>query len=181
MNIASLRGSIPDFGRDIRLNLENVLTEEGAPGLTRTQIFATALSCAYVVDSKELVQALLADGQLDDTVVEATRAAATIMAMNNVYYRSQHLLNDPELKNLPAKLRMTIFGRPGVPKLDFELMSFAISALAGCGQCLTAHLAELRKAGLSDVGAQSAIRIASVIRAADQALRIKDLSASIAG
>ena len=177
MNFAEVKNQIPDYGRDIRLNLESVLSDEGAPGLSRTQIWAVALACAYALSSTELVQAVLTDGQaaLDDATREASKAAATIMAMNNVYYRATHLMDDPELKKLPARLRMNVIGKPGIAKVDFEVMCFAVSALAGCGQCLTAHLNELRKVSLSDEGIQSALRIASVINAADRGLKIAAL------
>lgn len=170
MALNSVIDQIPDFGRDIRLNLENVLTEEGAPGLTAAQIDGTALACAFSLGTASLVAVL--SEKVTPEVLEASKSAATIMAMNNVYYRAQHLMEDEELKKLPAKLRMTVIGKPGIPKVDFELMSFAVSALAGCGQCLTSHLHELRKAGVSNEGAQSALRIASVLAAADRALRI---------
>lgn len=172
MTFSDVRNQIPDFGRDIRLNLESVLSEEGAPGLTRKQIYAVSLAASFALASPALVSSMLGEGQLDDALVEASKAAATIMAMNNVYYRSMHLMEDAELKKLPARLRMTVIGKHGIEKVDFELMCFAVSALAGCGQCLTAHLHELRKAGLSDEGAQSALRIASTLNAANSALKI---------
>lgn len=175
MSFAKVKEAIPDYGRDIRLNIESVLSEEGAPSLTKTQIFGVALAVSYSLGSKDLVEATLADGGLDDATVEGARSAATIMAMNNVYYRSMHLLEDPELRKLPARLRMNVIGKPGIPKLDFELMSLAVSAIAGCGQCLTAHVNELRKAGMTDEGIQSTLKIAAVLQAAKTALQIKDI------
>ncbi len=175
MTIEDLKSQIPDFGRDIRLNLDSVLSTEGAPGLTDQQIWGSALACAYALDSKDLVNALLnsSSGALnDDAYREAARGAATIMAMNNVYYRSTHLMNDEELRKLPTKLRMNIIGNPGIPKTDFEAMSLAVSAIAGCGQCLSAHAKVLKDAGVQPIGIQSLLRLASVLRAADQALRI---------
>ena len=73
----------------------------------------------------------------------AAKGAASIMAMNNVYYRSMHLIEDKEISKLPAKLRMNIIGKPGIPKVDFELMSLAVSAISGCGMCINAHIQEL--------------------------------------
>jgi len=179
MSMEKLKSIIPDYGRDIRLNLDSVLAEETAPGLDQGQIWAVALACAYSLGSKDLVEAVLGDGQshLDDATREAARGAATIMAMNNVYYRAMHLMEDDELKALPAKLRMNFIGKPGIDKVNFELMSFAISALAGCGQCLSSHLNEIRKAGVSSQGAQSALRIASVFQATDRVLKIIDSQA----
>lgn len=177
MTLNELRDLIPDYGRDIRLNLETVLNVEGAPGLSATQLWGSALACAYSLASKELIAVVIAEAKehLDPATQEASRSAATIMAMNNVYYRSTHLLGDEELKKMPARLRMNVIGKPGIPKLDFELMSFAVSALAGCGQCLTAHLHEIRKAGMATEGVHSVLRVASVLRAADQVLRIREL------
>jgi lipoyl-dependent peroxiredoxin subunit D len=176
VTLQELKDQIPDYGRDIRLNLETVLTLEGAPGLSEAQLWGVALAGAYALGTKPLVSTILREsqGKLDDQTVEAARAAATIMAMNNVYYRAQHMLEDPELKKLPTRLRMNVIGKPGIAKLDFELMSFAVSALAGCGQCMSAHLNEVRKAGLSHEGAQSALRIVSVLNAARAALAIND-------
>ena len=177
MTISELRNKIPDYGRDIRLNLESVLSPEGAPGLTKEQIWGVALASAYSLTSATLVQLALTEGKafLRDETVEAAKAAAAIMVMNNVYYRSTHLMGDEEMKKLPARLRMNVIGKPGIEKKDFELMSFAISAIGGCGQCLTAHLNELRKATVSNEGAQSALRIASVLNATDRVLKITEL------
>jgi alkyl hydroperoxide reductase subunit D len=177
MTLAEIKELIPDYGRDTRLNLESVLSQEGSPGLTPRQIWGTALACAYALKSTELTRMVLTEGaeQLDDSVRTAARGAATIMAMNNVYYRSMHLMEDAELKALPARLRMNIIGKPGIPKEEFELMSFAVSALAGCGQCLTAHLNELRKAAIPNEGIQAGLKIASVLNAANQAIAIREL------
>ncbi|HLE01812.1 MAG TPA: carboxymuconolactone decarboxylase family protein, partial [Bdellovibrionota bacterium] len=101
--------------------------------------------------------------------VEAAKAASTIMAMNNVYYRFTHLVEDREFANMPARLRMNIMSSPGIPKVDFELMCLAISAISGCGACMNSHVDQARKGGLSTEGIQSAVRIASVLNAASQA------------
>jgi alkyl hydroperoxide reductase subunit D len=60
---------------------------------------------------------------------------------------------------------MTIIGNPGVDKNDFELWSFAVSAINGCGMCMDAHEAELKKHGVSNVQIQTALRIAAVVNA----------------
>lgn len=175
MKMDELRSLVPDFARDIRLNLETVLSPDG---MTSRQAFGVALACAYALESKVLIEALAIEPavDIDESILEAARSAATIMAMNNVYYRSVHLLGDPAMKALPARLRMNVIGRPGIPKVDFELMCFAVSALSGCGQCLTAHFKELRTGGVSDGGAQGVLKIASVLQALVRALRIRDMA-----
>lgn len=174
MNMEEVKERIPDFAKDIRLNLSVVLSEEGAPGLTPQQLWGAALACVFSTEAHQLMLPILekAEGLMDDAYKNAARAAASIMAMNNVYYRSIHLIGDANLSKLPARLRMNVIGNPGIPKADFEIMCLAVSALNGCGQCLVSHKNEVRKAGIDDTGVQSAIRIASVIKGADQALRI---------
>jgi len=105
----------------------------------------------------------------------AAKAAATIMAMNNIYYRFNHLVSDKDFAKMGARLRMNVIGSPGIPKVDFELMSLAVSAINGCGMCMDAHVHEVIKAGISKTGVQSAVRIAAVINALVQAAAISDI------
>src|SRR5687768_17951280 len=44
-----------------------------------------------------------ADGKLSAEAADAARAAAAVMAMNNVYYRFVHLASNPEYATLPAR------------------------------------------------------------------------------
>ena len=174
MRIVELAESFGDYARDIKLNLSSVLTEEGAPGLTTEQIWGVALSCAYFTKNTPLIDSIKGDAgeKLSPEYIEAVKAASTIMAMNNVYYRFLHLAEDKSYSKMPARLRMNVIGKPGIDKKDFELMCLAVSAMSGCGMCINSHLHETAKAGLSAEGQQSSIRIASVINAAAQALVI---------
>ena len=103
--------------------------------------------------------------KLSPEAANAAKAAAAIMAMNNIYYRFVHLASAADYKTLPARLRMNVIAKPGVEKVDFELWSLAVSAVNGCGMCIDSHEHELRKAGLSAEQIQAAIRIASVVHA----------------
>ena len=102
---------------------------------------------------------------MDSAAYKAAKAAAAIMGMNNVYYRFLHLVEDEEYSRLPAKLRMNVIANPGAPKEDFELWSLAVSAVNGCGKCITAHEKVLRDAGVSREQIQAAVRIAAVVHA----------------
>ena len=174
MNLTQLVEKIGDYGKDARLNLKNILTVEGAPGLTQKQILGTALASAYTAGEAELVAAIRAESEtvLSPEEVKAAQAASTLMAMNNVYYRTLHLTGRKELAQLPAKLRMTFLANPGIPKVDFEIYCLAVSSQAGCGRCIDSHMEVLAKGGLALEGIQSAIRIASIIESAATALRI---------
>lgn len=161
----TIKQQLPDYAKDIKLNLGNVLTEEGSVELSLAQIHGIALASSLATKSKNLIEALLAEIQLDSAHLEAVKAANAIMAMNNIYYRFVHLVGDKEFGSMPAKLRMNVIGNPGIAKIDFELYSLAVSAINGCGMCIEAHTKQLLKHGVSKVAVQSAIRIAAVIHA----------------
>ena len=174
MNFQNLKDNIKDYAKDVRLNIDGVLSEEGAPGLSEKQMAAVALASAYATRNKEWIGHLeqASAGILDDAYLNAARGAAAIMAMNNVYYRFLHLVEDEEFTKMPARLRMNVIGKPGIEKVDFELMSLAVSAIEGCGKCITAHVHELRKAGVTSEAIQSTIRVAAVVNSAAQTLVI---------
>ncbi len=176
MNIEHLREQIPDYARDIKLNLGTILTEEGSPGLSQQQIDGIALASAYTTKYKPLITAISHEvhARLDKIMIQAAKAAASIMAMNNIYYRFLHLVNDKEYAELPAKLRMNVIGKPGIDKIDFELFCLAVSIINGCGMCIEAHTHEIVKAGLSKIAVQSSARIAAVINATAMTLALTE-------
>jgi alkyl hydroperoxide reductase subunit D len=174
-NIESLKALLPDFAKVIRLNLSSVIKQDPNSGLTLNQVHGIALASAYATKDDGVIAAVRGEtAALSEAEVNAAKSAASIMAMNNVYYRFVHLVGG-DYKTLPAKLRMNVIGAPGLAKLDFELMSMAVSAINGCGMCMEAHAHELTKAGASTLAVQSSVRIAAVISAAAQSLRIAAL------
>lgn len=174
MILETLRESLPDYAKDIKLNLSSVLTTDGAPDLTEAQIAGIALASAYATKNAKVIAALEEEtrGALEKAGINAARAAATIMGMNNIYYRFVHLMGESPYKTMAPKLRMNVIGNPGIAKVDFELYALAVSAINGCGMCMEAHVHEVQKGGISQLGVQSAIRIASVIHALAQAVVI---------
>ena len=167
MTLDVIREQLPDYARDLKLNLGSVLTPQGAPGLSESQIASIALATAIAARNAQLVRAIenWAQSHLDAAHVQAARAAAAIVGMNNIYYRFLHLVEDSEYQTMPARLRMNVIGNPGIDKLEFELLSLAVSAVNGCGMCVTAHERKLREGGIGREAIQSAVRIASVMHA----------------
>jgi len=104
--------------------------------------------------------------KLSPEAANAARAAAAIMAMNNVYYRFTHLASNKEYGTLPAKLRMNVIGAPGIDKADFELFCLAVSAQNGCGMCIDAHEKVLKGHGVPADVIQAAARVGAVMTAA---------------
>jgi len=58
MSIETLKESMPETAKDIKLNLSKIMSEEGAPGLTPKQIMQTALACAHATRSPQVIAAL---------------------------------------------------------------------------------------------------------------------------
>ena len=172
MDIEQIRDSLPDYARDLKLNLGSVLTPTGAPGLSEKQIWSIALASAIAARNTGFARSIEAQSKahLADVEVEGARAAAAIMGMNNIYYRFLHLVEDSEYQSMPARLRMNVIANHGIDKLDFELISLAVSAVNGCGLCVTSHEKKLRAHDVSRESIQSAVRIAATIHAVAVAL-----------
>ena len=175
MSIQTLRDQLPEYAKDIKLNIGRLISDDEVDGLMQNQAYGVALASAYGTKHADVIAAV--SGQVADTLsdaeMNAAKAAAVIMGMNNIYYRFLHLANDKEYAKMPAGLRMNVIRNPGIDKVDFELYSLAVSAINGCGMCINAHIQEVAKGGISRQGIQSAIRIASVLNAAAQALIIE--------
>ncbi|MBT2444823.1 alkyl hydroperoxide reductase [Streptomyces sp. ISL-36] len=168
MALDELKSAVPDFAKDLKLNLGSVIGNAENTGLlTQQQLWGTVLACAIASRSPKVLAELApeAKANLKPEAYTAAKSAAAIMAMNNVFYRTRHLLSDPEYGTMRAGLRMNVIGNPGVEKIDFELWSLAVSAINGCGQCLDSHEQVLRKAGVDRETIQEAVKIASVIQA----------------
>jgi len=179
MNIPSTiegtRDALPDYARDLKLNLGSVLTTNGAPGLNEKQIWSIALASAIAARNTSFARSVEAESRahLLDVEVEGAKAAAAIMGMNNIYYRFLHLVEDGEYQTMPARLRMNVIANHGIDKLDFELISLAVSAVNGCGLCVTSHEKKLRSHDVSREAIQSAVRIAATIHAVAVALEFE--------
>ena len=179
ITLDTIRDALPDYARDLKLNLGTVLTPTGAPGLSEKRIWAVALVAASASRNTAFTRDIeaLAAAHLDPAYLNGARAAAAIMGMNNVYYRFLHLVEDPEYAQLPARLRMNVIGNPGIDKVDFELLSLAVSAINGCGSCVASHERQLRKHDFAREAVQSAVRIAATVHAVARVLE----SVNIAG
>ena len=164
MSLDILKARLPDYAKDLRLNLSTLAAE---PALTEQQRAGTFIASALAARNSEVTDAIMAEfaSRLAPEALEAAKAAAAMMAMNNIYYRFTHLASAPDYRTLPAKLRMNVIAKPGVAKPDFELWSLAVSAINGCGMCIDAHERELRKAGFTAEAMQAAVRIAAVVHA----------------
>jgi lipoyl-dependent peroxiredoxin subunit D len=174
-NIEALKARLPEFAKDIRLNLSQVLQPDEQSGLSLNQVLGVALASACATRSRALLSALMGEAAkvLTPEETNAAKAAAAIMAMNNIYYRSTYMTQDEELGQMPARLRMNVIGSPGVDKATFELYSLAVSAVNGCSACVVSHMNSILQHGLPKAAAHHVFRIAAVMNAAAQSLFIE--------
>jgi alkyl hydroperoxide reductase subunit D len=167
--LESVRQELPEAAKDVRLNLQAVLE---TTSLTPAQKWGVAIASAIAAKSPRLREALVTDAmaEVDAGVIEDARAAASLMAMNNVYYRFRHMVGKPAYQAKSPRLRMNRLAQVLGSKADFELMSLAVSAINGCEECVKAHEHAVLEGGLSEDHVHDAVRVAATVNAAAVAL-----------
>lgn len=166
MTLEQLYDRIPDYAKDQRLNLQNLLKQAE---LTEQQTWGTVIACAIAVRQKPLADALIAEASKFATpgTQNAAKAAASVMAMNNIYYRFTDLVKGTSDKysTIRAGLRMNVIRNHGGDPVDFELFCVAVSAINNCHVCVGAHEKVLREKGVPEETIVASVRLAAVIHA----------------
>ncbi len=180
MSIETLKSLLPDYAKDTKLNLGTLAADET---LTPQQLWGTWVASAFATGNAAVITAVLAEAahRLSPEAMTAAKSAASIMAMNNIYYRFVHLATNKAYQTMQAKLRMNVIGAPGVDKTDFELWSLAVSAINGCGMCIDSHEQHLLKNGITTEQVQTAVRIAAVVNAVAATLAAEQAAGSTQG
>ncbi len=169
MGIDTLKSEIPDYAKDLRLNLSVLSTSSLDP----VAAWGSAYTAALVSKSTVVKRAILeeANVHLSEEQITGCRSAAAIMSMNNVWYKFNDLVSDAEIKGQPAKLRMNVMmSHGGVGQVLFETFSLAASVVNACGTCVNAHAVQLRKNGISAQHIVDVGRIASIVKAISDTL-----------
>ena len=173
MSLEELRAGLPDFAKDTKLNI-SAIQREGL--LSEQQQWGTILATAAATRNAVIFNAVKdeASAHLSAEATDAALGAASIMAMNNVFYRTRHFLHG-SYDDVRAGLRMNIIGRSGgVDKADVELWAFAVSTVNGCEQCVVSHEHNLRQEGITREQVNEAMRISSSISALAQTQFIQE-------
>jgi len=176
MSIDNLKEALPEYAKDLKLNLGSI---SRTTALNEEQLWGTLLSTAAATKSAKVLSEI-ADEAADNLSAEAYNAAlgaASIMGMNNVFYRGRGFL-DGKYDDLRPGLRMNIIGNPGVDKAAFELWSFAVSSINGCGHCVAAHENTLREAGVDGEAIFEALKVASIVTGVAQAIATTEVLAN---
>jgi lipoyl-dependent peroxiredoxin subunit D len=157
---------IPDSAKDIRLNLDAVLSRSS---LTPEDALGVALAAAFAAGSPQLLQALKSG--TPPAEAQAALTAAALMGMNNVWYPFVEMAEDEELKTMRPELRMNAYAtHGGVSKAKFEAYALAASIIGKCHFCVKSHYDLLRKEGWTTQQLRDVGRIAAVINATAQVL-----------
>ena len=153
------------YVRDLKLNFTSTLTSSY---LSEKECALVALSIAVNNNNAVLTNFLekhaLEKGATAEEIAEAA-GCASLLALNNVFYRFRHFTGKEKYTQIPARIRMQLMSSPVTGKEFFELMSIAVSAVNGCEMCVNAHEKSILALGSSEERVFDAVRIAAIITA----------------
>lgn len=173
MDLQAIKDHIPDYAKDLRLNLEAVLNRSSlTPALAR----GAAIAAAFAAKAPALLYALRDESVIDPVHTRASLTAAALMGMNNVWYPFVEMAGDPDLKTMRAELRMNAYANHGgVDRASFELYALAASIVGKCEFCVSSHYKLLRESGYTTQQLRDVGRIAAVVNAVAQLLAAEGL------
>ena len=117
--LTSIKSLIPDYAKDIRLNLDGTIARSS---LTGNDAVGVALAAAFAAKSRQLVHHIQTSGALTDEEVNGALTAAALMGMNNAWYPYVEMADDPDLKTQAPQLRMNAYANHGgLDKRRFEM------------------------------------------------------------
>ena len=83
MTLEALKSRLPEYAKDLKLNLSSLAMESV---LNEQQRAGTFIACALASRNEETTAAIMGEfaGKLSPEALNAAKAAASIMAMNNI-------------------------------------------------------------------------------------------------
>jgi alkyl hydroperoxide reductase subunit D len=164
----SLKAALPEYAKDLKLNLGSITR---TAVLNEEQLWGTLLASAAATRNAQVLGEIASEAadNLSAEAYNAALGAASIMGMNNVFYRGRGFL-EGRYDDLRPGLRMNIIGNPGVDKATFELWSFAVSSINGCSHCMVAHEHTLRESGIDREVVLEALKVAAIVSGVAQAM-----------
>ncbi|MEM5428414.1 carboxymuconolactone decarboxylase family protein [Cupriavidus oxalaticus] len=163
--LSTIKNLIPDFAKDIRLNVDGTIARSS---LEDNDAVGVALAAAFAAQSKVLVDAIRNAGVLSPEETNGALTAAALMGMNNTWYPYVEMADDTDLSTQPAGLRMNAYAtHGGVDKRRFEMYALAASIVGKCHFCVKSHYQLLKnEQGMTAQQLRDVGRIAAVIVAA---------------
>ena len=175
--IETLRESLPDYAKDLALNLSSVLRQTS---LSPSQLWGSVLGAAIASRSATVLRSVHAEcrSALSAEGYQGVRVAAALMGMNNIFYRFGHFCSEKRYLEMPAGLRMNALRSHGADPVDFELWCLVVSAVNGCGLCVDSHEKTLREKGVAHETIHAAVRVGAVIHAIAGVIEAEEALAS---
>ena len=167
--LQTIKSSIPDYAKDIRLNLDSTIARSSLEG---NDAVGVALAAAFATQCKVLFDAIRNAGVLSPEEVNGALTAAALMGMNNAWYPYVEMADDSDLSQQKAELRMNAYANNGgVDKRRFEMYALAASIIGKCHFCIKSHYDLLKNhQGMSAQQLRDVGRIAAVINAVAQVM-----------
>ena len=166
--VNTLKSRLPDYAKDIRLNLDAVIARSS---LSPQAAAGAALAAAFAAKSQVIVDVIRGEPTLDAAHRQAALTAAALMGLNNVWYPFVEMAGDGDLKTMRPELRMNAYAtHGGVDRQSFELYSLAASIVGKCEFCIRSHYALLQETGMTTQQLRDVGRIAAVVNAAAQVI-----------
>ena len=169
-SLSMLENSGSRYVRDLKLNFTSAFT---SAHLTEKECSLLSLSIAVNNNNKVLIEFFTNQATTQGATVEEIGEAvgcASLLALNNVFYRFRHFTGKEKYTQIPARIRMQLMGNPVTGKEFFELMSLAVSAVNGCEMCVNAHESSLLTLGATEERVFDAVRIASIVTSAGKVI-----------
>src|SRR5271167_920378 len=165
MNLDEVIENLPSYAKDLKLNFSTIVRQQSE--LTEQQLWGTVVAAAIASRNGQLIAASVDEAatHLTPEALDAAKAAAAVMAMNNVFYRFKHLTSNEKYGPMRSGLRMNVMRTHGIDPLDFELWATTVSAINNCAACVDSHEKSLREKGISEEKILAAVRIAAVLHA----------------
>ena len=164
-SLNSLSAVNSKYIRDMKLNVSTTLASNN---FTRKEAYLIALSVAVNEKHTALITAFENLAKKENATAEEiaeTHACASLLSLNNVFYRFRHYMHDNIFYNKqPAGLRMSVMADPTMGKPLFELISLVVSAINGCEKCVVSHENSVKEQGASEPRIYDAIRLGAVIK-----------------
>ncbi len=164
----SIKEMIPDFAKDIRLNIDSTIARSSLEG---NDAVGVALAAAFAAKCRPLIDAITNAAVLSPEEQNGALTAASLMGMNNAWYPYVDMAMDSDLKGSPAQLRMNAYAsNGGVDKRRFEMYALSASIIGKCHFCIKSHFDLLKAEGMSTQQLRDVGRIAAVVNAASQVI-----------
>jgi alkyl hydroperoxide reductase subunit D len=151
------------YVRDLKLNFTSTFTSSH---MSEKECALLALSIAVNNNNNVLTnffeKLAVAKEATAEEIAEAV-GCASLLALNNVFYRFRHFTGKEKYTQIPARVRMQLMTNPVNGKEFFELMSIAVSAVNGCELCVNSHEKSILALGATEERIFDAVRIASIV------------------